>query len=215
MEGHMDFIERFNIPDETVLTEKPRIDKTAMIADSWFGKYTEVMPFTQIIESRMDDYSYICEYGNVIYAEIGKFANIAAMCRINPGFHPMERPTLHHFTYRSARYGMHADDAEYFRWRRIQKVVIGNDTWIGHGTVIMPGVRIGNGSVVGSNSVVTRDVPPYCIVAGAPAKAIRRRFPKDISDALEKSSWWNWDYDTIRERMEDFKDIRKFLRKYC
>ena len=132
----------------------------------------------------------------------------------SPGFHPMEYATLHHFTYRPTMYGMaEQDDAAFFEWRSRQRVVIGHDTWIGHGAVIMPGVRIGNGAVVGSNSVVTKDVPAYAIVGGVAAKVIRRRFPQAISDALEATAWWDWDHDTLTERMPEFKDLRSFLAK--
>jgi hypothetical protein len=138
------------------------------------------------------------------------------MVRINPGFHPIERPTLHHFTYRRAKYGMAPeDDASFFEWRRRQRVHIGHDTWIGHGAVIMPGVRIGNGAVIGSNSVVTRDVPAYAIVAGAPAKVIRQRFPAAIAAAIESTAWWDWDHATLTGRMDDFCDLRRFLAKYA
>jgi phosphonate metabolism protein (transferase hexapeptide repeat family) len=187
-----------------------------VIRDSRFGKYTAIGEYTCIEESSMDDYSYICKHGSVIYAEIGKFSNIAAHCRINPGNHPIERPTLHHFTYRSEKYGFREEDDEvFFNWRHIQKVRIGHDTWIGHGVIVMPGVSIGNGAVIGSNSVVTHDVPPYCIAVGSPAQVARRRFPKEIADAVEKTAWWDWPYETIRERFDDFKDLRVFLNKYA
>jgi len=69
--------------------------------------------------------------------------------------------------------------------------------------------------VVGSNSVVTKDVPPYTIVAGAGAKVIRQRFPKAIAQALEATAWWDWDHATLTERMDDFRDLRVFLAKYA
>jgi hypothetical protein len=79
----------------------------------------------------------------------------------------------------------------------------------------MPGVRIGHGAVVGSNAVVTKDVPPYAIVGGVAAKVIRQRFPRAIADAIEATAWWDWDHDTLTERMPDFKDLRVFLAKYA
>lgn len=209
------YVAAHNVQPAPRLTESPSIDPTAVVQDSRFGRYTEVGEHVHMSDSSLDDYSYICRGCELIGTDIGKFANIAAMVRINPGFHPMDRPSLHHFTYRLSRYGLAKEDDEaFFGWRQRQRVQIGHDTWIGHGVVIMPGVHIGHGAVVGSNSVVTRDVPPYAIVAGAPAKVIRMRFPKDIADALMATAWWDWDHDTLAERLADFSDLRQFLHRY-
>lgn len=80
-------------------------------------------------------------------------------------------------------------------------IVIGNDVWIAHGATILSGVRIGDGAVVGARSVVTSDVPPYGIVAGNPAKLIRRRFDDATIDALLRLRWWDWPTDKIRDNM--------------
>lgn len=214
----MKYFESVNLDvnQKPMLSKDPTIHPKAIIRDSSLGEYTEIMAHTKIEESTVGDFSYICENCEIIYTDIEKYSNIASSVRINPGFHPIERPTLHHFTYRCEKYGFaNSKDDVFFNYRKMQRVRIGHDTWIGHGVVIMPGVKIGNGAVVGSNSVVTKDVSAYSIVAGAPAKVIRRRFPSEISTALEKTEWWNWDYQTIKERLEDFRDIRFFLSKYC
>jgi phosphonate metabolism protein (transferase hexapeptide repeat family) len=211
----MTFFKEFNLNPQKKLSEEPLIAETAKIKESYLGKYTEIMDWTSFTESKLDDYSYICDHCNVIYTEIGKFSNIASYVRINPGNHPIERPTLHHFTYRGKQFGFtETDDDSFFAWRRKYKVIIGHDTWIGHGVVIMPGVTIGHGAVVGSSSVVTRDVLPYTIAAGVPAKIIRPRFHKYICDSLQRIAWWNWEHEVIKERFEDFKDLRKFIDKY-
>jgi hypothetical protein len=106
------------------------------------------------------------------------------------------------------------DDKEFFNWREMRRVTIGHDTWIGHGSIIMPDVKIGNGAVIGSQSVVTKDVASYEMVAGSPAKRIRFRFSQKIAEALEELAWWDWPYSVIKERFEDFKDLRRFLWKY-
>jgi phosphonate metabolism protein (transferase hexapeptide repeat family) len=204
-----------NLPSKPRLTHAPTIADSAVVQDCHFGRFTEVGEQVYMSDCVLDDYSYLSRGCELIYTDIGKFANVAAMVRVNPGFHPMERPTQHHITYRPSRYGLaDEDDGEFFEWRQRQRVVIGHDTWIGHGVVIMPGVRIGHGAVVGSNSVVTRDVAPYAIVAGAPARVLRMRFPRDISEALMATAWWDWDHKTLAERLPDFGDLRHFLRRY-
>ncbi|MGV2442242.1 CatB-related O-acetyltransferase, partial [Bacillus atrophaeus] len=77
-------------------------------------------------------------------------------------------------------------------------IVVGNDVWIGYQSCILSGVTIGNGAIIGAKSVVTKDVPPYSIVAGNPAKFIRYRFPQEIIDKLENLAWWDWDISVIK-----------------
>ena len=205
-----------NLAPATRLGLAPTIAPSASVRDCRFGRYTQVGDQVHMAHCLLDDYAYVQPYCDLMSTDIGKFANIASMVRINPGFHPMDYPTLHHVTYRPTMYGMaDEDDAAFFEWRNRQRVVIGHDTWIGHGAVIMPGVHIGNGAVVGSNSVVTKDVPAYAIVGGVAAKVIRQRFPRAISEALEATAWWDWDHDTLTERLPEFKDLRGFLAKYA
>lgn len=216
MDARWTHVQAQNIEPAKPLRLAPTLDPTAVVEDCHFGRYTEVGEQVHMRDCTLDDYSYICRFGELIGADIGKFANIAALVRINPGFHPMDRPSQHHFTYRLSRYGLAPEDDEaFFAWRQRQRVSIGHDTWIGHGAVIMPGVQIGNGAVVGSQSVVTRDVPPYAIVAGAPARLIRMRFQRDIAQALEDTQWWDWDHDTLATRLADFSDLRRFLHRYA
>ncbi len=197
------------------LSEVPGIAPDAMVTDCDLGKYNEIAAGVQIVESSLGDYSYVMERCDIIYTNIGKFSNIASEVRINPGNHPMEWVSQHHFLYRCRLYGLHEEDnSAFFEWRRRQKVQIGHDCWIGHKAIIMPGVTIGNGAVVAAGSVVTKDVAPYTVVAGVPAKQISKRFPKHIWQALEEIAWWNWDHENLKARLDDFYDIRKFLQLY-
>lgn len=102
--------------------------------------------------------------------------------------------------------------------KRIQRkgqVLIGNDVWIGNGVTILGGVRIGNGGVVAAGSVVVKDVPPYAIVGGNPAKIIKYRFPKEVIDKLQRIAWWNWSSEEISARKEDMQgEIKDFADKY-
>jgi hypothetical protein len=194
----------------------PTIDATARIEDSRLGQWTEVGARTQIVASTLDDYSYICNDGDVIYAEIGKFCSIAAQVRINAGNHPLDRAALHHFTYRSRQFDMGEDDDGFFAWRRSQPVLIGHDVWIGHGAVVLPGVRIGCGAAIAAGAVVSRDVPQFAIVAGVPARPIRERFPPDVQESLLGIAWWHWPRQRLMAALPDFRklDARQFVDKY-
>jgi phosphonate metabolism protein (transferase hexapeptide repeat family) len=201
----------------TKLGEEPLIHPTASVTQSTLGRYTEITEHCRISETEIDDYSYVMEYGMIWCARIGKFANIAANVRINATNHPLTRPTLHHFTYRAGDYWPDAGtDTEFFAQRRARYVSIGHDTWIGHGSTILPGVRIGNGAVVGAGAVVSKDVEPFMIVGGVPAKNIRPRFPEKIAERYQALAWWDWDHARIRLALEDFRNLsaEEFLDKY-
>ncbi len=196
---------------------EPLIDPTAIVTASTFGRYTEVGARTKVIESSFDDYSYIVNDGDVIYTTVGKFCNIAAHARINPSNHPMWRATQHHFVYRASQYfDGEEDEASFFDWRRSHPVNIGHDVWIGHGAVILPGRTIGTGAVVAAGAVVSKDVTPYTIVGGVPAKPIRRRFSPEIEAQLMDLAWWDWDHERLRTALPDFKalGIEAFIDKY-
>ncbi|GGK30196.1 DapH/DapD/GlmU-related protein [Salinarimonas ramus] len=191
------------------LSETPLVHEGARIVDTRLGRYTEVGARTRLTESVLDDYSYIVEDGEVAYTTIGKFTSIARMVRINPGNHPMERASQAHFTYRASAYwpDLEEDEAAFFEWRRSFPVTIGHDVWIGHGAVILPGRTIGTGAVVGAGAIVTKDVAPYTIVVGNPARPIRRRFPEDVAERLLALSWWDWDHERLRRALPAFRGL--------
>ncbi|WNV08353.1 chloramphenicol acetyltransferase [Tardiphaga sp. 709] len=199
------------------LSLTPAVDPTAKLVDTELGAYTEVGARTILNEVTMGDYSYVVNDGQITYTTIGKFCSIAAMIRINPGNHPMHRATQAHFTYRaSAYFSGESDDADFFVWRREHHCTIGHDVWLGHGAVVLPGRNIGTGAVIAAGAIVTKDVAPYTIVAGNPARPVRRRFSEAVEDGLMDLAWWNWDHEMLRQALPDFRKlpVEDFLSKY-
>jgi len=187
---------------------EPRIHPTAELKACKLGRYASIGERVVLREVNVGDFSYFERHAEAIYTTIGKFCSIAANSRINALEHPIERITQHKLSYRPN---------EYFRWlgvdaafrerRQAKAVTIGNDVWIGHGAVIMPGISVGNGAIVGANAVVTKDVPAYMIVAGVPAKTLRRRFAAEIAARIENLAWWDWAPEKLAKAVPDMQAL--------
>ncbi|MBN9549545.1 MAG: antibiotic acetyltransferase [Alphaproteobacteria bacterium] len=205
-------------PENLVLKDpEPRIHPTAELKGCKLGRYASVGERVILREVSVGDFSYFERHCEAIYATIGKFCSIAANSRINALEHPIERLTQHKVSYRPNEYFRWLGvDAEFRARRQAKSVSVGHDVWIGHGAVIMPGVAIGNGAVIGANSVVTRDVAPYMIVAGVPAKPLRRRFPAAVAARIEALSWWDWAPEKLADAIPDMQamPIEAFLDRW-
>ena len=199
------------------LGPQPFLHPNTTVRNSRLGAFVEIGEGSNILESEMGDYSYTARYADIAYSVLGKFVNVAAFTRFNPGEHPYHRASLHHFMYRSSYFWPDEQDEQaVFDWRRSRPVRVGHDTWIGHGAIVMKGVTIGDGAIIGAQSVVTKDVAPYAVVAGAPARFIKWRHPRDIADRLQALAWWDWSHEGIRAALPDFRSLsaEAFLERY-
>lgn len=196
---------------------EPLVHPGCQIVNSSFGAWCEVGEGSRVLNSTFEDYAYCDRLSDIANTTVGKFANIAAMTRIGPTDHPMDHASLHHFLYRSAYYWDDVrDDAEFMARRASRRTVIGPDSWLGHGVIVKPEVTIGAGAVIASGAVVTKDVPPYMIVAGVPAQPLRARFAPGIADRLMALAWWDWPHDRLRAALMDFRAMQAeaFLEKH-
>ena len=123
---------------------------------------------------------------------------------------PLHLPRLGLLGRRRAR------DASSSTCARSKRVTIGHDTWLGHGSTILPGVTVGDGAAVGAGAVVSKDVAPYTIVGGVPAKPIRERFDRRTAERYQALAWWDWDHARLRAALDDFRELEAeaFLEKY-
>ncbi|KFX60142.1 CatB-related O-acetyltransferase [Clostridium botulinum] len=134
---------------------------------------------------------------------IGKFCSIACKAKflMTSGNHTMNSLSTYTFPIFYEEWGLdvsHITDA----WDNKGDIVIGNDVWIGYDAIIMPGVKIGDGAIIGTRAIVTNDVPPYTIVGGIPAKVIKKRFSDDIILKLLKIKWWDWPNEKIKANIK-------------
>ncbi|WP_011581326.1 MULTISPECIES: DapH/DapD/GlmU-related protein [Chelativorans] len=196
---------------------EPRIHPTAELKSCRLGRYTAICERVILREVVVGDFTYLERHAEGIYATIGKFCSIAANTRINALEHPIERITTHKLSYRPNEYFRYRGvDSGFLERRRAKQVTVGNDVWIGHGAVVLPGICIGHGAVIGANAVVTHDVEPYAIVAGAPARIVRYRFAPETAERLQSLAWWDWSLDRLFEAVPDMQalSIDEFLRKW-
>ncbi|WP_273759372.1 DapH/DapD/GlmU-related protein [Bartonella sp. ML70XJBT.G] len=187
---------------------EPRIHTTARLHGCKLGRYVEINERVVLREVTVGDFSYFERNSEAIYSEIGRFCSIASHVRVNALEHPVERVSTHKITYRPNEYFRYMPlDCSFRERRRAKRVIIGNDVWIGHGAVIMPGITIGHGAIIGANAVITKDVLPYMIVAGVPAKLLRMRFSEGVIQALLEMAWWDWSLDKIYNALPDMQNL--------
>lgn len=162
--------------------------------------------------------SYTGEHCELSETKIGRFCAIGNYVRIVTATHPIDKNVSIHPAFYSPKYYF-----SYFKDERFSEHLttesgfgceIGNDVWIGDNVLIKGGITIGDGAVIGMGSIVTHNVPPYTVVAGVPAKEIKKRFDAETVEKLLNIKWWERPIDWIAQNAADFPNVNEFVEKY-
>lgn len=194
---------------ETIYLKSVITDPSIIVGD--YTMYNDFVNDPTLFEKNNVLYHYPINHDKLY---IGKFCSIACGARFlfNSANHSLNSLSTYPFPLFFEEWGLsisHVTDA----WDNKGDIVIGNDVWIGYEAVILAGVKIGDGAIIGTRSVVTKDVPPYTIVGGVPAKPIRKRFSDDTIAALLAERWWDWPIDKIAANLEAIQSGRIDLLK--
>lgn len=173
--------------------------------------------YTYLSHTSLGFASYIGNSSEFSNTTIGKYCSIGSYVRVVSATHPTgmvsSYPAFYSDTYRVS-YVRKSKYKEHLTTSNGNECEIGNDVWIGDNVLIKGGVIIGNGAIVAMGSIVTHDVEPYSIVAGVPARIIRKRFDCDVIDQLQSIKWWDKSEEWLKSHVEEFEDAESFVRKH-
>ena len=178
------------------------IGNRTIIIDSIINNNIKIGNDSYLFNVEYGDYSYNSVRVSIMNCKIGKFCSIACGAKFifNSANHTLSSLSTYPFPIFFEEWGLDVKDITK-AWDNKGDIVVGNDVWIGYEAVILAGVTIGDGAIIGARAVVTKDVPPYTIVGGVPAKPIRKRFIEETIDILLKLKWWDWSKERIAKNI--------------
>jgi acetyltransferase-like isoleucine patch superfamily enzyme len=186
-----------------------RVGISCGLRNTKFGNSVYLGDHVVLINSSIGDHSYVNGHASIKNTTIGKFCSIASGVKIVLGAHPTNLISLHPAFYAINKPMETFADQQYFN--EYAKVAIGNDVWIGEDAIIPGGITIGDGAVIASRAVVTKDVAPYSVVGGVPARHLKFRFDEARIKDLLAIKWWDKDEQWLRENFKLFLDVNTFF----
>lgn len=182
----------------------------SVTSGSTFERNTRLDEHVYFIDSTLGLHSYVAARSKIERAEIGKYCCIGPDVRCGLGGHPTKGFISSHPLFFAKRYGWVNED----KFDEYKKTHIGNDVWIGAGVIIIDGVTIGNGAIIAAGSIVSKDLPPYGIYGGIPAKHIKDRFSKEAIDILQNIKWWDLEESEAKKFANKYNDIDELMMEY-
>ena len=185
---------------------------TTVDHSSSLGNYSVLFSDVCLVNSRIGSFSYVQSKTLAFNSDVANFCSIARNVSIGLPDHPMHMVSTSPIFYDNSQALPKFLIDKIVYSQNVARTFVGPDVWIGCGAIIKAGIKIGVGAVIGAGSVVTKDIPPYAIVAGNPCKVIRYRFPEDVIDRLVDSKWWKKDHEELRLIAHLFSDPLLFLK---
>lgn len=193
------YVSGCHLSEGSIVGDYSRVERTRL------GQRVRLQRYQVIYDSAIGRNTYTGRNFTAWHCEIGSFCSISWNVSIGGANHDYRRITTHAMLYAPEFGFLNGREAAYDRFD--EECIVGNDVWIGCNVVVQRGVHVGNGAVIGSGAIVTRDVEPYAIVVGVPAKKVGERFSKELARRVEQTRWWELPDHVIRPHLDLFSAV--------
>lgn len=189
-----------------------KISESAKVFNVTLGDFNLIFEEVLLFDCTLGAHTYVQKRTTIVNAKIGKFCSIGPNVSIGPGIHKINCVSTHPSFFLQNN-PLLKKFSKIDKFESSKETLIGNDVWIGHGAIILDGVKIDNGAIIAAGAVVTKDVLAYSIVAGVPAKHIKFRFDDEYIQTLQRSEWWDYKIEWFEQNHNLMSDVVAFSKK--